>query len=62
MPPHFSLMSVAHALATDACSARTAEYETNENETDNMVSSRNIDIDARGKPKPLRPIIFISSL
>jgi hypothetical protein len=55
-------MSVTHALATDACSARTAEYETNENETDNMVSSRNIDIDALGKPKRLRLIIFISSL
>jgi hypothetical protein len=55
-------MSVTHALATDPCSARTAEYETNENETDNMVSSRNIDIDALGKPKRLRLIIFISSL
>ena len=65
-PPHFSLMSATHALATDACSAPTAEYETNENETDNMVSSRNIDIDALGKPKRLRPdhfhLLLVTSL
>src|SRR6476659_8485212 len=45
-PAHLALTSAIHAFATVPCSARAAEYETNENEIDNMVRSINIDTGA----------------
>ena len=58
-------------ISPDVCHARFgnrslfgpyAEYETSKTKPTTRQDNRNINIDARETPHPLRPIIFISSL